>query len=916
MSNPSPSPVKKDGTGVAAGAGQTQTVIGRAEAPSKPGDKIPRDFGRYRIIDCLGRGGMGAVFKAHDNQLDRIVALKVPFIEDNDSETRQRFLREARTAATLQHANICPVFDADVFNGWPYITMAFIEGRSLAQARSAAQVFPPTQIAFLIRKVALAMQEAHNRGIIHRDLKPANILLKPNGEPIVMDFGLARRLDEQKSDGLTKQGDVIGTVDYMSPEQVEGDLRLIGPPTDIYALGVILYEMITGRRPFEGTTTSILAQILVKPAPRPSELKPDVPPKLEEVCLKAIAKTPADRYPTMNAFAAALAEYLRNPQQAATSAPRTNEAARATPPPSANTAPIKERVTPGAPGSGRKSTRPELDVRPSGVTKSGVKSGARSSKRAGTRRKKKEKSAVPVVIGVSLLVMLFVGAIVAAIVFWPRGNSSMALVTSPQTGMNNDFSSKYTPPNPNPNRPATSSPASPTTVKAKPKAGFAVSTPADNVKVAVGIPTKVKLKIDRQDYKGAVTIAWDAPQGVRVTPGSPVTIKPEQTEVELTLNVMSEAGANNTRLAITATPKDDPQRDKVASSIGVEVPTGGPCIRVVEIGNRPAGALESMAFTPDATLALIGGGSGKSGQGQDDKTLENNAIQVWNLEKGEAISSLSGHRDRVTSVSISADGRVALSVGADDTAATWDLAQGKLKKQTPKQAQHLLLAAMSADGKSGLLAFAGAVVQNQQIPAIIAKINLGTLEGFGTPLKSGVGSMLNSKDPEAVRALALSPDHKFGLIGGVNGKLVYIDLAKAESKPKHFAGHSEAVLCAVFSPIENFAATGGGGTLLAGKLQQGKDNAVRLWNLTSGTTDWSAEGHANSVVCLEFSPDGELLASGGADGEIRVWKVKDGSPVATLAGHSGKVLGLAFSKDGKQLWSGAADRTMRQWRLP
>ena len=229
MSEPTPFPAQKDGPAVAAGAPPTQTVVGRPEVPSKPSDKIPREFGRYRILDCLGRGGMGAVFKAHDSQLDRQVALKVPFLDNDDPDTRHRFLREARTAATLQHANICPVFDVGEFNGMPYITMAFIEGRSLAQARTAGQNFPPVQTAFLIRKVALAMQEAHTRGIIHRDLKPANILLKPNGEPIVMDFGLARRIDDKKSDGLTKQGDVIGTVDYMSPEQVEGDLKLIGP---------------------------------------------------------------------------------------------------------------------------------------------------------------------------------------------------------------------------------------------------------------------------------------------------------------------------------------------------------------------------------------------------------------------------------------------------------------------------------------------------------------------------------------------------------------------------------------------------------------------------------------------------------------------------------------------------------------
>src|SRR5688572_29535600 len=149
--------------------------------------KIPRKFGRYRIQDCLGRGGMGAVFRAHDTQLQRAVALKVPFLSDEDGGTRDRFYREARAAAALHHANICPVFDVGELHGIPYLTMAFIEGRSLAKALEAGQSFTPSQAAMLVRKLALGMQEAHVRGVIHRDLKPGNVILRPDGEPVIMD---------------------------------------------------------------------------------------------------------------------------------------------------------------------------------------------------------------------------------------------------------------------------------------------------------------------------------------------------------------------------------------------------------------------------------------------------------------------------------------------------------------------------------------------------------------------------------------------------------------------------------------------------------------------------------------------------------------------------------------------------------
>ena len=675
--------------------------------------------------------------------------------------------------------------------------------------------------------------------------------------------------------------------------------------------------MLVGRRPYEGTTTSILAQILIKQPPRPSELRPDVPPKLEEICLKAIAKTPADRYASMTQFAAALAEYLRNPQQPATAAPapKTTEAARPTPPPSATTAPIKGKIAPTAPASGR-SSRSDVNVRPSGTGKSGVKSGARSgSKRNSGKRKKKQQSQLPLIIGVAALVLVGIGAVVAGIVFWPSSNknssSSLALTTG---GNPNGPSPNFYHPNPNssptkPTTPTETKPTKPTTP------GFTVTTDSDTVKLAVGMPTKVTITVDRQEYKGAVTVSWKAPTNVLIAPGGPVTLKPEQNNVELTLRVLAETALGDSRLDITATPKDEPQRAPVAASLGVAIPPGS-CIRVVEIGNKPGGALEAMAFAPDASLVLIGGGAGRP-QGQpEDKVMEGNAIQVWNLERVEAISALAGHRDRVTTLALTADGSGALWVSADETVATWDLRNGKLKKQTPKQAQHLLLAALSADGIRALLAYAPLTDKGQTIPGYVIRFAPGNFAPIGTQMFTAGRDMMNSRDAEAVRALAVAPDHKQALIGGITGKLVLIDMVKLDAKHKHLTGHDEAVLCAAFSPVDNCAASGGGGVLQVGKLQQGKDNAVRLWNLTSGTEEWKADGHTNSVVSLAFSADGSLLASGSSDGEVRVWRVKDGSPVATLPGHTAKVLGMAFTKDGKQLWTGAADRTLRQWRLP
>jgi tetratricopeptide (TPR) repeat protein len=278
---------------------------------------LPEQFGRYRIIKKLGQGGMGSVYLAHDSQLDRQVALKVPhFAAGAGPEVLQRFDREARTAATLEHPNICPVYDVGKIEGVPYLTMAYIQGRSLAEVLRVPEPLVPRQIALLLRKVALALHEAHARGIVHRDLKPSNIMINQRGEPVLMDFGLARRVNADES-RLTQTGVPVGTPAYMAPEQLTGQGGPLGPSCDVWALGVILFEMLTGRLPFDGPLPSMVAQILVRPAPRPADVRPDVDPALDAICQKALAKRPEDRYPGMEPLARALTAYLKSGSAAA-----------------------------------------------------------------------------------------------------------------------------------------------------------------------------------------------------------------------------------------------------------------------------------------------------------------------------------------------------------------------------------------------------------------------------------------------------------------------------------------------------------------------------------------------------------------------------------------------------------------------
>ncbi|MEK7484463.1 MAG: protein kinase, partial [Planctomycetota bacterium] len=263
-------------------------------------------FGSFVLLGELGRGGMGVVYKAYHPALSRIVALKV-FLQEKASENlTQRFYREIQVMAKLEHPNIVQVFSAGEEKGKPYLVMEFVPGKTLEELKSSEK--ENRTILLIFQKILLALHYMHQQGIIHRDLKPANIFLNPEGEPKIGDFGLAQEM-ASKQTKLTQQGILIGTIPYMSPEQVQG--KSLTAQSDVYSIGVCLYELLTKKLPHrESRLNGLLDQILHQEPPLPSHYNPKIHKSVEQILLKALEKSPEQRYSTAEAFAQDLDDFL------------------------------------------------------------------------------------------------------------------------------------------------------------------------------------------------------------------------------------------------------------------------------------------------------------------------------------------------------------------------------------------------------------------------------------------------------------------------------------------------------------------------------------------------------------------------------------------------------------------------------
>ncbi|MBS0264837.1 MAG: protein kinase [Planctomycetes bacterium] len=259
---------------------------------------FPTKFGRYQVEKLLGRGNMGAVYLARDTQLNRLVALKIPKqSRANAAILLQRLRTEAQAAARIEHPGICQVYDTGEIDGTAYITMRYVEGLTLDE-RLKSQPMSQAEAAKIVSQIAEGLAEAHSQKVYHRDLKPENIKLNRQGLPVIMDFGLAKLAAEGDDAAKTRRGTVLGSPAYMSPEQANGQVDQIDQRSDLYSLGVILFELLTGQWPFTGSSIQVMAQKVSQDPASPLTLAPGIHPTLAAICQKMIARAPQDRFQT------------------------------------------------------------------------------------------------------------------------------------------------------------------------------------------------------------------------------------------------------------------------------------------------------------------------------------------------------------------------------------------------------------------------------------------------------------------------------------------------------------------------------------------------------------------------------------------------------------------------------------------
>jgi WD40 repeat protein/tRNA A-37 threonylcarbamoyl transferase component Bud32 len=827
------------------------------EQPAVPG----RIMGRYELLEPIGRGGMGVVYRARQVKLNRLVALKVILASEHVCPKEKiRFRTEAEMLARLQHANIVQIFEVDEHEGQPYLTLELMEGGSLDQ-KLACKPQPSLQAAALIETLARAIHAAHQRGIVHRDLKPANVLLAADGTPKITDFGLAKWVETDTSQ--TKTGCVLGTPSYMAPEQAGGGARRIGAATDVYALGAVLYEALTGRPPFQGETAlDTLEQVRTQEPVSVTRLQPRVPRDLETICLKCLRKEPEQRYASALALADDLERFVEGRPIAArpiTAWERALKSARRRPGVAVLLAGMVAVTLLGFAGTSwqwrvAERRRVEADAGRLEADKRRQEAETRSYFNR-IARANREWSAHNLVGANQLLEDCRKDTPELCGWEWAllkRRCNEHLLVLEGHTL---------------------------------------------NLRCVTYSPDGRLLASCSGEWNGTTqpgeVFVWDAASGKRL-----------HTFLGHRAAVYCVAFHPDGRRLASAGPKggvllwnlDHPEAKPVAL-------------------NQPSGVLW-VAFSPSGKQLAA---ACVDGRVRFTDLATGGPAQDWHLYKDPGDPEL----HHVFSVAYSRDGRYLATAGRDGWVFLLEAGSGKIVRRF-QHGGDARRVAFSPDGRwlaSG--AFDGTVklldLTRQEAEERLYHLRGDTLldlvfspDGLQLACSTRLGGVVVLSPDSGhtqrilsedlgVLSLAFHPDSQRLATAGENLLVKEWDLSSPK-EPQSFQAHTGSLTSVAFRPDGQQLATAGA------------DKSARLWDDRTHKQAHQFD-HDGAVTGVAYSPEGKTLASSSADGGLRLWDVADGRLLQTLSSHGRGINGVAFAPCGRYLVAAGRDNTIRVWEV-
>jgi WD40 repeat protein len=900
---------------------QTATMSASDEATTAIADQPPAVAG-YEMLGEIGRGGMGIVYKARQVALNRLVALKM-ILPGGHAGAKElaRFRAEAEAVARLQHPHIVQVFEIGEHEGLPYFSLELCSGGSLAQKLDGTPL-PPPDAAALVETLARATQAAHERGIVHRDLKPANILLasggcdppaeEPGGShpslaglvPKITDFGLAKKQGEA---GQTQSGVIVGTPSYMAPEQAGGQSKATGPGADVYALGAILYECLTGRPPFQGPTPLDTLLLVVRDVPVPvRQLQPQCPRDLETICHKCLHKETGRRYFS----AAALAEDLRRSRagepilaRPVGSIERGWRWCRRNPVVASSLAAVLLTLVVGslvawslaAWALGEKGRADEqADLARTKAQEAIAKAEeARENLEEARGQKKEAKHQLAVA-----ELRLYASKLAQAQREWQDNNVPRALELLEECQWNLrhvEHRHLWTLFNSN-QRTLRGHTSAVLSVSISPDGKRIVSGSSDNT-VKVWDVEKSQVQLTLQGHTGGVSSVSISPDGRRIVSGgydSTVKVWDAEKGQEL-LTLKGHPGVSSVSI----------------SPDGKRIVSGGhdSTVKVwdAEEGQElftlkgHTGPVLSVSISPDGKRIVSGSG------GDLINRRKAGEVKVWDAEKVQELFTLKGHASDVTGLCISRDGRRIVSASRDGTVKVWDAQKGQELLTLKGHRQWVSSVSISPDDKRIV---SGSADNTVKVWDADEGQELLTLKGHR----------------HVVNSVSISPDGKRIVSGSADNTVKVWDAQKSQ-EVLTLQGHTGSVHSVSISPdgkrIVSGSGSGGGGDLATfapprpgpKDRKSDKPGEVKVWDADKGQELLSLQGHTSDVTSVCISQDGKRIVSGGSwgDGTVKVWDAHKGQELLTLRGHTNRITSVSISPDGKRIVSGSFDRTVKVW---